>query len=293
MSKVQQLLDQLQNAASRGGIQHLSSFEASPADSYEVSAYEDFLVGQGIDSYTARTTALKAAATPGMAAQLRQAMRASNTGGSAQGLVGMSAQQASGNVLSAANFGITVKRVTADLAVPLPFVLFGQQDSKNGYRQLLGGLLPAGITLTSVDIGEDAGQPDKAVFSYTDGTDTDTVEVTCGTYPYPSLLEASGSDQMRMSKIRLELSDSTKGAQFREDIRTKSNSPFGKNTENSINATAFRRPDQFQNGIVDLDAIFDIDKETSVISKILPVVGFEYTWNSFVEKFIRSNIRGL
>jgi hypothetical protein len=292
MDKVQQLLNQLHNAAAKGGIRDLDSFEANSSNSYEVAAYEDFLVSQGIDSYTARTTAQKAAATPALAANIRQAMRASN-GGSAQGLVRLAPEQASGNLVSAANFGITVIRDTAALAVPLPFVLFGQQDSKNGYRQLLGGLLPTGITLVSVEIGEDAGQPNAAVFTYTDGTDTDTVTVVSNTYPYPSLLEASGSDQMRMSKIRLELSDSTKSAQFREDIKTKSNSPFGKNTENSINATAFRRPDQYQNGIVDLDAVFDIDKETSIISKILPVVAFEYTWNSFVEKFIRSNIRGL
>jgi hypothetical protein len=289
MDKVQNLLDRLHSAAASSGAYSLGSYEAPTVDNYEVEAFSHYLVSQGIDSYTAKATAIKAAATPALGAQIKQAMRASNNG---QGIVGMARNQAPGNVVSAANFGLTVRRDTATLNAALPFVLFGQQDAENGYRNILGGLLPAGITLVSVEIGEKAGQANAAVFEYTDGVDTDTVTVTSATYPYPSLLAATSTDLMRMSKIRLELSDATQGAQFRQDIATVSSSPFGKRGTNSISATAFRRPDQFQAGIVDLDATFDIDKETGIISKILPVAGFEMTWNSFVEKFYRQNAIG-
>lgn len=288
-NSVQQILDQLH--AEAGGNRGLSSYEA-PVDSFEAVGYENFLVSQGFDSYTAKVTAAKATQVPAMAAKIRAAMNASN-GRSGQGLVGLSAFQQPGNVLAAANFGITITRATATIPHALPFALFGWQDLHNGYRNVLSDQLPAGVTLLSVKGGENDGLPDQVEFEYTDGVNTDKVIVTSNTYPYPSLLASNAVDTMRMSKIRLELGDPSKTNQFRFDILTKSNSPFGRGSFNKISATSFKTPQQFQQGIVDIDAVFDIDKETSIISKIIAEAGFEYTWNSFLEKFDRNTAANL
>jgi hypothetical protein len=288
MSKqVQQLLDQLAADARASGSGSFDSFEAS-ANSYEVAAFENYLVNQGFDAFTARKTAQKASATPAMAAQIKQAMRASN----GQGFVAMTPDQQSGNVLAAANFGITVERLTAAIAAPLPFAIFGQQDYRNGYRSVISGMLPAGVALTSVRGGEVNSLPDAVEFTYTQGLNVDIVRVSSDTYAYPALLESTGVDLLRMSKVRMELSDSTQAGQFRQELKSFSNSPFGKGTFNKISATSFRTPQQFQTGIVDLDIVLDIDKETALYGSILPVAAFGVTFNSFVEKFYRQITKG-
>lgn len=282
--EAQRLIDQLAAEARASGSGNFGAYEA---DHYEVGAFETYLVSTGMDTYTAKSVAEKAAKTPAVAAQLRQAMSASN----GQGLQRI--DNPNGGVLAAANFGITVTRLTAAIAgESLPFVIFGSQDYQNGYREVIQGQLAAGTVLTSVLGGETNGLPDRVQFTYTKGANVDIVEVKSGTYPYPALLNSTNVDLMRMSKIRMELSDNTQAAQFREDLMTVNNSPFGKSGRNRISATAFRRPDQYQNGIVDIDAVIDIDKETGIYSKILPVAGFGVTFNSFVQKFERMITKG-
>jgi hypothetical protein len=284
MKNADNLLATLAAIASTAPGNGVNSYE-DPASrgNYELAAFESYLVSTGMDSYSARNTAAKAVQVPAMAAAIRQSMQASNTKQGGQGLEYSS-------TLQAANFGLTITRGTATILQPLPAVLFGYQDSKNGYRNIINGSLPVGVSLRAFEVGEVAGKPDSATFEYSDGVNTDIVSVQSETYPYPGLLEASGSDRMRMSKIRMELSDSTQQSQIRQELKTVSNSPFGKTSTNSVSATAFKRPDQFQAGIVDLDAVFEFDKETSLFTKVIAVAGFSVTYNSFVEKFDRPNI---
>lgn len=286
MDSTQQLLNQLANEARAAGG-NFGSFEAEVSGSYEAPMFERFLVAKGYDTVTARAVAGEAVRVPAKRAQILKAMQASG-----QGLVAMSSDQQSGNVLAAANFGITVKRNTANIAGTLPFAIFGSQDFENGYRNTIQGQLTGGTVLTSVTGGEKDGLPGTVRFTYTNGVNVDTIDVTSNTYPYPSLLNSTNVDLLRMSKIRLELSDATQQAQFSQDLITVSNSPFGKSTSNRISATAFKSPQQFQAGIVDLDAIVEIDKETGIYSQILGVANFSVTLNSFVEKFYRQVTKG-
>lgn len=285
---IQKLLNDLAAQAAASGASNFNSYEDPVKQSYEVSAYEGFLVSQGMDTYTAKVTAQKAASSPAIAAQIRQAMNASNS----QGLGPMLDTGVPGATLAAANFSITVTRLTAAIVgESLPFAIFGAQDYCNGYRNTLQGMLAAGTVLTSVTGGEVNGKANQVDFTYTNGANVDIVRVTSDTYPYPSLLNSTNVDLLRMSKIRMELSDSTQASQFRQELMTVSNSPFGKSTTNKVSATAFRRPDQFQAGIVDIDAVFDIDKETAIVSKVLAVANFGITYNSFVQKFFRQNTK--
>lgn len=285
MDNVQNLLNQLAAEARASGAGSFGSFEADA--SYEVPMFEQFLISQGYSALDARSMARTAAQKPAVRQGILKAMQASG-----QGIVALAGNQAPGNVLAAANFGITVRRDTANIAGPLPFAIFGSQDYANGYRGVIQGQLTGGTVLTSVRGGEVNSLPNSVVFTYTNGANVDTITVTSNTYPYPALLNSTNVDLLRMSKIRLELSDATQQAQFSQDILTVANSPFGKSSTNRISATAFKSPQQFQAGIVDLDAIVEIDKETGLYSQILGVVGFSITLNSFVEKFYRQNTKG-
>lgn len=284
--RVQQILDQLARDANASGV---SGYEN---DSFEAAAFEGYLVSTGMDSYTAKVTAAKAIQVPAMAAKIRQAMTLSNVG-DGQGL-GRILPGQPGNVLAAATFNISVKRLTAALAAPLPFVLFGNQDYTSGYRKIIGGIipLPTGITLTSVKGGEVDGLPNSVRFEYTDGANTDIVEVSSSTYPYPSLLSSTNTDLLRLSKIREKLSNATLTEQYDNDLVTVSSSPFGKSTQNQVTPASFITPEQFQSGVVDIDAVFDVDKETGIASKIIATAAFTVNFSVYVEKFYRQITKG-
>lgn len=285
-ARVRNILDDL---ARQARSSNFSSYEA-PTDSFEASTYETYLVSQGIDAYTARVVAAKAAQTPAMAAQIKQAMNASG-----QGLVGLTQHQQPGNSLAAATFNFTVTRPTINIVgEDLPFALFGPQDYANGYRNIIGGLVPlgAGTVLTSVRGGESDGFPDRVVFTYTNGANVDTVVVTCDTYPYPAFLTATLSDLLRLSKVRMTLSDATQTRQFDQALVSVANSPFGKNVTNRVTPSTFKTPAQFQQGIVDIDAVFDMDKETTLAGRILAVANFSISLPMFVEKYNRPIAKG-
>lgn len=286
-ARVTAILDDLARQAQRSGY---SSYEA-PVDNYEVAAFEQFYLANGYDAYTAKVTASKVAKSPTMAAQMKQAMNASSMG---QGIVGLTRDQSPGNVLAAATFNITVTRDSVNIAEDLPFVLFGPQDYQNGYRNIIGGIIPlgAGTVLTSVRGGESDSLPNSVVFTYTNGANVDTVTVACGTYPYPSFLASTLNDLLRLSKMRLSLSNATLTRQYDLDIVTVSNSPFGKGVTNRVTPSTFKSPEQFQSGIVDLDAVFEVDKETSVAGRIINTAGFTVGIPMFVEKFMRPITKG-
>lgn len=275
--KVQQLINELTGQV---GNASFSAYE-DPTKQFEVATYEQFLVKSGVDAFNAKRTALAAASSPQLANQLQTAMNKSG-----QGLLGL-------DETIAAQFNIIVTRPTAAIALDLPFAVFGKIASLNGYRQALNGMIPAGVVLTSVEIGEVDGQPNAALFTYTQGANVDTILVEADTYPYPSLLDSTVTDTMRLSKIRMELSDETQARQFRQRISTDVANMFGRSNGNSMNATSFRAPTDFQRGIVDIQARVDIDKETSLISKIINVAAFSVTWAMFVSRFDRRTSKGL
>jgi hypothetical protein len=268
------LLDSLAQEAEYGGNYQLDSYEADEA--YEI---ENFLVSRrGIRRGKARKMAATAVRRPAFKRPMQTAAR-SNGG---QGIVSITGNR--NTPVSAAQFDVNIKRVTANIAQDLPFVIFGQQDSKNGFRKVIDNL-PTGVTLTSVEIGEVQGEPEKLIFTYTENANVDTVEVTCNQYPYPSFLEAMSTNFFRMSKLRYQLSDSAQLSQFNNDFSVTTRSMFGKRSANSISINAYKDPKQFQAGIIDVDGEFDLDKETSILSSIINVAGFEVNLAMFIEKF--------
>lgn len=184
-----------------------------------------------------------------------------------------------------AQFNIKIKRLTSNIPLSLPFALFAPQEAENGYQDLLS--VTGGTLIVT-------GDNTKKIFTWTVGADVDAVEVTCPTYPYPSLLFASALDRLNVAKVRYSLGDATKVAQFDEDFTIVSRTLLGARSENKVSVGAYKRPEQFQSGIVDVNAGFGLDKQTAIINSIINAGAvFEINLSLFVPKIIRFDKRAL
>ena len=110
------------------------------------------------------------------------------------------AQQNNVTPAAAAQFDINIYRKTKALAFDLPVVLFSSIELASGYKKVI--TVPSGLTLT-VTASPSATNPEIVEFSYTDGVDTDLVEVSCNGAAYTSLIEALKTDLIKMSKVRM------------------------------------------------------------------------------------------
>ena len=178
---------------------------------------------------------------------------------------------------AAAQITINVRRVTANIAQALPYVIFGAGMASNGYRRLIGGLLTGGTVLTSVEVGESDGEPEALVLTYTNGVDVDRVEVTCNAAPYPEVLESTITDQLYLDRVRLRISNPTLQAQFDSDIFVPVRNMWGTQNSRTFSPGAFISPEQFREGIVDVNLGINIDKETAIQSLIIAQPNFTYS----------------
>lgn len=194
---------------------------------------------------------------------------------------------------AAAQFDIVITRNTNNIVAALPVAIFMSSDAENGYRQAIN-TLPAGVTLTSVRYGENVGQPTAARFTFFDGALSDTIDVTCNQYPYPSVLSAMKNDLFRISMIRLSLTDTTATAQFSQSYDYKRRGMFGTDFRNSLPITAAKSPDQFQNTILDVSGEYPIDPESGLVfNMIRHTAAYSLTFSCFIQKAVKMNAVGL
>lgn len=276
-----QLLDMLDSEAQNSAYENLSSFESDAA--YEV---ENYLKKQGFDQRKASKMANVAVKRPAFAQPLINAARANNGQGMAL-LTGNENTRAK----MAAQFDIKITRVTANIVENLPFVLFAPQDAENGYRSIINNL-PAGVVLTRVRFGENSGFANSLVFTYTSAAGSDDVAVTCNQYPYPSFLQSIAVDMFKLSKMRYGISIAASQTQYDNDFKFVTRSMFGKSSSNSLSVGSFKSPNQFLQDKIDIDGVFDLDKETGILNSIIPTAGFSVTMSMFVEKFYLQNSKG-
>jgi hypothetical protein len=269
MNKMDKLLNNMQQEA--GGLYEM--------ESYEMENY----VMRNPNRFPSMSNAIAAKRANGQIAHPHQAHLVINKG------------DLGTTPISAAQFNIIVTRVTSavlsgGLPTPLPFALFGVNDSNNGYRQSLAGFIPVGVTLTSVLYGTHDNLPNSCEFTYTDGANIDIVRVTCQEFPYPSFLLATQNDLFKLTKVRYSLSDVAQLAQFNNPLQLTERTMFGKVQTNNVSVGAYKSPDQFQNGIIDINGEFSIDSETSIVSQINNAgAGFSITISAFVQKFLKYN----
>lgn len=191
-----------------------------------------------------------------------------------------------GNVNAAAQFTLQIKRLSANINAPLPVAVFAPVYGPNGWRILIQGRMPTGVSLTKVEGGEISAMPDRYLFTFADSVpNTDTIEVTCTTAPYPAFLEALITDRFRLNKMRLTLSDPAQVAQYANQLSFVTRSMFGLGTSNDLVPDNFRSPQQYQAGIVDVDVDASFDKQTGIVTTINPVAGLQMSLNCFASSF--------
>jgi hypothetical protein len=186
-----------------------------------------------------------------------------------------------------ASFAITATRLTANLDVNLPYCLFGAVFVPTNFQPLI--TLPSGITMIA-DVGsvvsQDAADQLKVQLTFTDGIDTDIVEITSkASAPYPALLEASKTDLFDVAKMRLSINSASNVDQFNTDLSVKSQSLFGKISEQTLDIASSKSPDQFQSTIVDVDAEFRVNKETGVLGELIQTAGVSVTHSLSISRF--------
>lgn len=208
------------------------------------------------------------------------------SGGSLQDVQGM------GNgYRESANFAIQATRDAANIAgIDLPYVLFGWAFIQSGYREVIE--LPDSTTL-SVKFGllqnltDTAANYDKVQLIYTNGGNTDTITIQSkASSAYPTLLANMASDVFTITKLRQSISPQTETSQFATSLKIVNRSIFGKREENDLNIDSYKRPDQFQSGIIDINITASLDKESAFVGAIIPVAGLSVT-NSFSVSRIR------
>lgn len=182
-----------------------------------------------------------------------------------------------------AQFDIIIRRLTANIAgVPLEAALFGQIHYEGGYQQGIINPAPGGTFVVTGGIHDTL--PDRVQIAHTVGANTDIIEILCTQVPYPTFLSSMGKDLFRISNIRYTLQDPTQVAQYQEGMQLRTLSLFGKAGQNSLSPNSFKKPEQFQAGIIDMPVNVDVDKETALVVSMTPLV-VSITLSIFVSKF--------
>lgn len=289
MDELYALLNQIEDQVNAGVTRPLESYEVQQA--FEV---ENYLVQNYSYNRPKAAAVSKVAATnPFIMNRLKPLI----SNGGMQGGTGRP-MQLQGNLftpVAAAQFDFVITRLTHSINEALPVALFGAQDLANGYRKMLAEYIPAGVTLSDVLYGEQDGVPNSVDFVYTAaGPVQDTVRVTVPQYAYPSFLQSCLTDMLNIEKTRYKLSDKTQVVQFGNVFDFKTASMFGRTTKNQVSVTAMQSPQQYQEGIIDIDGKFPIDKETGLIVAISDTGAnnFGITLSMFISKFYRQNAAG-
>lgn len=212
-------------------------------------------------------------------------------------------ERGQGGKTEAANFTLSIRRSIFGggfpllSTAPLPFAIFGSSQAINGYRRLLNGIIPPTVTLVQVFRGEYNSYPESVVFVYSDAAGQEQIEVQCPQVPYPQLLEAAYTDNFKASKLRYTLSDATQVSQYTQPFAIYRTTMFGRQTNDTLDVATYRKPNDFQQGIVDLEGSINIDKEIAIVSAIIrtttPNVPFGFNLSMFVEKYYRQTAQGL
>lgn len=190
---------------------------------------------------------------------------------------------------------LIAKRVSANIPESLPFVFFGRNSADNFYRDLIvSPVLPAGVTLTNVTIGNTFATAGKVVFEYTDSATptprVDTVEVTLKSnrLTYTQLLAYLYTNMLELSKMKIKLSSIAGNSLSQQDnpyslART---SMFAKGEGNEFIPTDWKLAQQNENGILDVNFSAKIDQERAIVGSIIDIAGFSVTHSFYCDAVV-------
>lgn len=183
--------------------------------------------------------------------------------------------------VSAASFDILIYRATNNINSVLPIPIFGVLDNESDWTEIMSSFLPAGCTYT-VERNADKKSLD---FTFVSGLNTDIITVSCNQVPYVNLLISGLDSTFRLQQNKLQISDVSKQAQFSQSIGIYNRSFFGHHSDDSITPNQYKSDLQNQNDIRTINQILDIDKQRTILYKVIPAEDFTITMSTFVQKY--------
>jgi hypothetical protein len=105
--------------------------------------------------------------------------------------------------------------------------------------------------------------------------------VRCSQVAYGTLLDALNSDRFVMNMIRYNLPDTTQVAQYNNNIGIFNLSLFGKFNQDFVSPNSYKKPEQFQNGFIDVPLKMGIAKQDS-LGMYVNYTCVDITWSVFV-----------
>lgn len=185
-----------------------------------------------------------------------------------------------------AQFDIIISRATVTIAQNLECMVFGSQHLDGGYGN--GMVNPASGGSFVVTGGIWNTLPTTVRFAHTVGANTDNINITCNQVNYPTFLKAGLNATYRISNIRYTIadySDANALSQFSCPFEVRTKSLFGKADQNPISITSFKKPEQYQAGIVDIPVEIWVDGETGIVVSMTNLKVQTVTLSVFVERF--------
>lgn len=186
-----------------------------------------------------------------------------------------------------AQFDIVITRNTANITQDLDVAILGFTEILSGYRGFINPVTGGTVAVTG---GIYNTLPDRYRFTHTLGLNTDTIDVTSPTHPYPSLIQSSGFDVYRINNIRYSVSDNAiADAQFNNQFLFRKRSIFGLEKSNPVSPVSFRDPMNNLNNIIDIPVNVTLDKETCIVLSMTQnsevATAYETTLSFFVTFF--------
>lgn len=173
-----------------------------------------------------------------------------------------------GELVNADQFDITVtKTLVGGVLIPvkLPFILFSPVFFQTDYVSLFQNSIPTGYTVSIIELGTSDVR-----FLFDDGGGNQTaLDVSSDITPYRSIINALNTDRFNVVRTRVTIGDTTTIAQVGEALNISNGSLFGGQSFNKLSGAAQKGPDQYQNGIIDFNAKYPLDKYRAIQSFIV------------------------
>lgn len=180
-----------------------------------------------------------------------------------------------------AQFTINISRATANIASAVEIPIFGAIHFASGYVDRINPTSGGSFTVTGgVNV---AGFNNVVRVTHTNGG-SDITTISCTEVPYPTFLSSNIPDLFLISNIRYSLNDPTQLSQFTQTFEVRQKSLFGSGAQNPLNPSSFKKPEQFQAGIIDIPCNIPIDKETYLVVGVAALV-ISFSLSIFVQRF--------
>lgn len=190
---------------------------------------------------------------------------------------------------SKGDLNITVLRVTANLAVPLPYILFGLQGFSSSFQSTLKPYLPSGVTCTATN----SATTGNMVLTYTDGIVTDTIQISLsgGLISYSEFLQSMNQNYFKTKYVRYEVADdANRLSQQSQMINFGLLSALGQKNANQLLVRSRIQSWTYQKSITELLMPEQkITSDFSFVQNAIAVASYSIAWDVFMSDRVNLN----